>query len=151
MVEIRETEVRWEPVAGIPPAPCGDFVLESQRMGHLILRLRYHHADLVLNFAGARALRVYWDGDAVSHQSNRPRDSGGLLRVENSHWLSSGDFLLNYGPSGWGVVYNHYRILSQERHIDIIASAEPIAGWTATKSDPKEFGLTSPAARQPDC
>jgi len=120
-------------------------------MGHLILRLTYRRADLVLNFAGVRAFRDYWDGDAVSHQSNRPRDSGGLLRVENSHWLSSSDFLSDYGPSGWGVVYNHYRILSQERHIDIIASAEPRAGWTAANNDPIEVGLTSPAVTQPDC
>lgn len=74
MDEIWETEVCWEPVAGVPPLPCGDFALESQPMGNFILRLTYRNADLVLNFTGVRAFRAYWDGDAVSHQRNRPRE-----------------------------------------------------------------------------
>ena len=107
----------------MPEGGCGDFVVVSERMGHLILRVHHEYGDLLITFLEVRAFRVHWDGDEVSNNVDRPRSS--FLLVENSCWLAGSDFLKNYGPHGWDVPYQHYRVLASERHIDVIArSAE---------------------------
>jgi hypothetical protein len=97
-------------------------------MGRLNLTLEYDHADLLLTFLEVRAFRVYWDGDAVSNNSERPRGPNGIpwqfLLVENSHWLAGSDFLKNYGPHGWDATYKHFRVMTMERHIDVLARSE---------------------------
>jgi hypothetical protein len=145
-IELQERSLRWEPAPGIPETPIAEVALESAQSGHLRLKLKYFliqsndDRDLLLTFSEVRAFKVYWDGDAVSQEKDRPRCSGPrfpddfwpLLLVENSKWIASGDFL-GFGPFALDATYQHFRVLTLDRHVDIIATGAVSAEWISAR------------------
>jgi hypothetical protein len=146
MTVFHQEAVRWEPVPNIPETPCADFTFESYETGRLRLLLRYswirgNQSDLVLDFAGVRAIGTFWDGDGDHPKyESAPRCSGvhgaylwPLLEIGGSHWLGSGNFAASIaiaevcGEEPW----RHYRILTLERSLDLLARG-PISGrWVS--------------------
>jgi hypothetical protein len=139
-----EKAARWEPVGGIPQTPCADFTFESCEDGRLNLTLRYswvrgNDADLVLEFAEVRALRTFWDGDGDQPRfDDPPRCLGNdnqyvwpLLIIEPSAWLRNGSFAvsIHIADSMNEQPWRHYRVLTLERSIDVLARGPVVGRW----------------------
>jgi hypothetical protein len=150
MTALSQRVSRWEPVADIPDSPCGDFKLESCEAGNATLTLRYswvvgNDADLVLSFSEVNAIRTFWDGDGdgVKSDGEPPRCSGvhagyiwPLLLVEPSAWLRSGAFdtSLFIAESMNREPWRHYRVITLERSVDILARGTILGHWIAASA-----------------
>ena len=94
-----QNEVHWSPIENIPRSGIGDFSLESDRHTRLKITAYFASHDLRIEFDDVLAFRTLWDGDQslVGSYKKLPTlidgTQGGLVKVENSEWLYSGDFL----------------------------------------------------------
>jgi hypothetical protein len=146
MSQTRQTIIRWQPLPDIPETSCADFRLESFEDRRLELTIRYSwiagngNRDLKLGFSDVLAFRTHWDGDSPSAGKliDPPRCTSGpaftwpLLIVENSEWLSSGDFTTsNFIASQGHEPWTQYSVVSLERGADILARGIITADWIA--------------------
>jgi hypothetical protein len=145
MTALSPKAIRWEPTIAIPETPCADFMIESYETGVLNLTLRYswikgNSADLLLTFQETRAIRTFWDGDGDGSQSDleSPRCADAqwiwpLLEIEHSRWLSSGNFTASIAiaEATSQLPWRHYRVLTLERSIDVLARGAILAEWVA--------------------
>jgi hypothetical protein len=147
MIALAPKAIRWEPAVGIPESPCADFMLESYETGIAKLMLRYswvkgNSFDLLLTFSETRAIRTYWDGDGHGDtlDLNHPRCSGAhsgyiwpLLEIEQSRWLNCGDFATSIAiaEATKQLPWRHYRILTLERSLDVLARGAIVGEWVA--------------------
>ena len=147
MIALTSKALRWEPTTAIPETPCADFTLESYETGTLKLTLRFSWVkgnafDLLLTFSEVRAIRTFWDGDGDGSLSDLepPRCSGPysgyiwpLLEIEQSRWLNSGDFAASIAIADGTsqLPWRHYRVLTLERSLDILARGTILTEWMA--------------------
>ncbi|AOF99001.1 hypothetical protein BSY18_246 [Blastomonas sp. RAC04] len=141
----RASMVKLEPQRLIRWTPCreaedkapsfGDLKISSHRHQRLAVSLPYHEGKLHLDFKDVRAFKTIWDGDAdvflTTDQSNRPE--GSLFKVENSHWLWSGQFTLDIESSETcsDAPWEHFYIVSAERCLQIVARDDVETLWFA--------------------
>jgi hypothetical protein len=150
MARDQQSELRWEPIAGIPESTAYDYAVESRRATKLTVVLEYSKVkgnpvrNLELAFEEVAAFRGRWDGDipAVGALADPPRCAYGpckgmtwsLIIVENSQWLASPDLLTSTsvakasGKERW----RHYAIVTMERGLDVIARGIVQARWVPT-------------------
>jgi hypothetical protein len=147
MIALSPKAIRWEPTEEIPETPCADFTLESYETGVLKLTLRYswiegNNYDLMLTFSDVRAIRTFWDGDGDGSQTDKepPRCIGAnsqftwpLLEIEQSRWLNSGAFATSIAmvDASNELPWRHYRVLTLERSVDILARGAIPGKWVA--------------------
>jgi len=145
MKQARQTLIRWQPLLDLPETPCADFRLESSEDRKLVLIVRYSwitgtaNRDVRLRFSDVLAFRTHWDGDAPSvgrfvHAPRCNADPGfiwPLLIVQNSEWLSSGDFAVSCAitESTHKEPWSQYSVISLERSVDILARGVISADW----------------------
>ncbi len=147
MIALTSKALRWEPTTAIPETPCADFTLESFETGVLKLTLRFswikgNSSDLILTFSEVQAIRTFWDGDGYGSQTylEPPYCSGSfsgyiwpLLEIEQSRWLNSGDFAVSIAiaEAHSQLPWRHYRVLTLERSLDILARGTILSEWIA--------------------
>jgi hypothetical protein len=149
MTAIIQKAVRWQPLSGIPETPCADFALESYETGILKATLRYswitgNDKDLMLELSEVLSIRTFWDGDGDGLIDDPPRCAGAdsrfiwpLLKIEHSKWLYGGNFdvSIHIAESLGKEPWQHYRVLTLERSLDIIARGTVHGKWVAAPED----------------
>jgi hypothetical protein len=141
-----ETYARWEPVAGVT-SPCG--ILLEVGPSTVTARLRFSAVgaaprDLLLTFAGRVVACMSheefahpWHAEELDAEVPRldgrwARYAFPLLEVRNSRWLASFSDSQILDPDRPGLT--HYRLVSLDNTVDVLAAGGVAAAWVSPAS-----------------